>query len=94
MVGPTKKETAPIVSLLSGGIAGMVEAAATYPFEFAKTRVQLGNQGKTSPRNPFLVVHKVYTEEGLAALYKGCSSLVVVSKCIHIFEVHNKFWCS
>lgn len=68
------------MSLSAGGIAGAVEATATYPFEFAKTRVQLREQaGKPTPRNPFKVVAQVYTNEGLRALYKGCSSLVVGS---------------
>lgn len=50
-----------------------------YPFEFAKTRVQLRNQtGAVSPKNPFLVVGQVFRNEGVRALYKGCSTLVVV----------------
>jgi len=66
----------PLVALLAGGIAGGVEAACTYPFEFAKTRVQLyGHQGI---RNPFAVVAKVAREEGLRALYKGCSTMITV----------------
>ena len=73
-------KTPPIVSLISGGIAGGVEAAVTYPFEFAKTRVQLRNEGNASrPRNPFLVVSDVFRKEGPRALYKGCSSLIVGS---------------
>ena len=57
-----------------------VEAFATYPFEFAKTRVQLREQkGVPTPRNPFLVVAGVYKNEGLSALYKGCSALVIGS---------------
>lgn len=51
-----------------------------YPFEFAKTRVQLREKkGQPTPRNPFKVVGQVYTEEGLRALYKGCSALVIGS---------------
>ncbi|KAK3711116.1 hypothetical protein LTR37_009903 [Vermiconidia calcicola] len=69
-----------IVSLAAGGFAGAVEAFATYPFEFAKTRVQLREQkGVPTPRNPFLVVAGVYKNEGLSALYKGCSALVIGS---------------
>ena len=50
-----------------------------YPFEFAKTRVQLRNQsGAASSKNPFLVVSQVFRNEGYRALYKGCSTLVVV----------------
>lgn len=51
-----------------------------YPFEFAKTRVQLRQQkGQPTPRNPFKVVAQVYRTEGIAALYKGCSTLVIGS---------------
>ena len=78
---PDHSKTSPIVSLISGGIAGGVEAAATYPFEFAKTRVQLRSEGNAStrPLNPFLVVAQVFRNEGPKALYKGCSSLIVGS---------------
>ncbi|KAL8779504.1 MAG: hypothetical protein Q9213_006916 [Squamulea squamosa] len=72
--------TPPLVSLLAGGVAGGVEAIATYPFEFAKTRVQLRNEsGAASSKNPFLVVGQVFRKEGYRALYKGCSTLVVGS---------------
>lgn len=48
-----------------------------YPFEFAKTRVQLRQKkGLPTPRNPFTVVTRIYQEEGLRALYKGCGALV------------------
>ena len=33
-------KTSPAISLVAGGIAGGVESACTYPFEFAKTRVR------------------------------------------------------
>ncbi|KAL9001317.1 MAG: hypothetical protein Q9169_000208 [Polycauliona sp. 2 TL-2023] len=67
-------------SFVAGGVAGGVEATATYPFEFAKTRVQLRNQsGVVSSKNPFLVVSQVFRNEGYRALYKGCSTLVVGS---------------
>lgn len=51
----------------------------TYPFEFAKTRVQLYGHGTS--KNPFRIVGQVIKEEGVAALYKGCSTLIVV--CSH-----------
>ncbi|KAK8195022.1 tricarboxylate transport protein, mitochondrial precursor [Phyllosticta capitalensis] len=65
------------VSLAAGGIAGAVEAGVTYPFEFAKTRVQLRNEEATP--NPLLVIRDVVRHEGARALYKGCGSLVVGS---------------
>merc|ERR1711967_140532 len=72
--------TPPIVSLGAGGITGATEAAATYPFEFAKTRVQLRERkGVATPKNPFRVVGQVYSQEGIRALYKGCSTLVIGS---------------
>lgn len=67
-----------VLSLTAGGIAGGVEAACTYPFEFAKTRVQLyGHEGAS--RNPFAVVARVWRDEGPRALYRGCSTMVVGS---------------
>jgi solute carrier family 25 citrate transporter 1 len=80
MGGNKQAATPPIVSIVSGGIAGGVEGALTYPFEFAKTRAQLRNvPGVKSPRNPFSVVGQVYRNEGIRALYKGCGALVIGS---------------
>ncbi|KAL1619354.1 hypothetical protein SLS54_006631 [Diplodia seriata] len=94
---PTKDDSAnngpPIpahVSLLAGGAAGAIEAALTYPFEFAKTRVQLRNETTTTtpqqgPRqpyrspNPFHIIRAVVRDEGARALYSGCASLVIGS---------------
>lgn len=70
-------QTPPIVSLLAGGTAGGIESFLTYPFEYAKTRVQL--RGESTARNPFAVVTGVYQKEGLRALYMGCVPLVAVS---------------
>ncbi|KAF9631665.1 Mitochondrial carrier protein [Lasiodiplodia theobromae] len=49
------KNHAPVpvhVSLLAGGVAGAIEAALTYPFEFAKTRVQLRNEQAAQAAHP------------------------------------------
>ncbi|KAF9873178.1 hypothetical protein CkaCkLH20_09341 [Colletotrichum karsti] len=78
MVAQADGKTSPFLSLAAGGIAGGVEAACTYPFEFSKTRVQLyGHQKGT--RNPFAIVLRVAREEGVRALYKGCSTMIVGS---------------
>ncbi|KAI2641711.1 tricarboxylate transport protein, mitochondrial precursor [Hypomontagnella submonticulosa] len=77
MVANADSKASPALSLVAGGIAGGVESACTYPFEFAKTRVQL--YGHEGVRNPFMVVAKVAKEEGLRALYKGCSTMIVGS---------------
>ncbi|KAK0127270.1 hypothetical protein ONS96_006820 [Cadophora gregata f. sp. sojae] len=88
------QETPPIVSIISGGIAGGVEGFLTYPFEFAKTLAQLGkvpnppNQTSQTQkeipksklsRNPYRIISQIYRNEGLRALYKGCGVLVIGS---------------
>ncbi|KAH8668796.1 mitochondrial carrier domain-containing protein [Xylariales sp. PMI_506] len=77
MVASGDSRSSPLVSLGAGGIAGGVEAFCTYPFEFAKTRVQLYGHGTS--KNPFRVVAQVIREEGIPALYKGCSTMIVGS---------------
>ncbi|KAK9244535.1 mitochondrial carrier domain-containing protein [Lipomyces tetrasporus] len=67
----------PWKSLVAGGIAGGVEAAATYPFEFAKTRLQLVDKSKVASRNPISLVLRVAREEGISTVYTGCSTLVI-----------------
>ncbi|KAK8043894.1 hypothetical protein PG994_012732 [Apiospora phragmitis] len=77
MVADANSRTSPLISLLAGGTAGGIEAFCTYPFEFAKTRVQL--YGHEGVKNPFRVVGNVIQREGLPALYKGCSTMIVGS---------------
>lgn len=72
----------PYVALVAGGFAGAVEAACTYPFEFAKTRMQLRDElaARNTPRpNPFHIVRDIVRAEGARSLYKGCGILVVGS---------------
>ncbi|RMZ85707.1 hypothetical protein DV737_g451, partial [Chaetothyriales sp. CBS 132003] len=76
MVVDDGAKKSPLVSLIAGGAAGGVECTITYPFEFAKTRVQLRDQGPTT-RNPFTVIAKVVQKEGPQALYKGCETLIL-----------------
>lgn len=61
------------ISLLAGAVAGGVEASATYPFEFAKTRAQLYAGGS---KNPLTVIAQVTRSDGFAAIYTGCSTLI------------------
>ncbi|KAK8127029.1 uncharacterized protein PG998_002788 [Apiospora kogelbergensis] len=67
-------KVSPIVSLAAGGLAGAVEAATTYPFEFAKTRAQLQSGGS---KNPFAVLAQVSREHGFRSIYTGCSTLIL-----------------
>ncbi|KAL8297318.1 hypothetical protein RB597_006418 [Gaeumannomyces tritici] len=69
-----KAKVSTIVSLMAGGTAGAVEAFTTYPFEFAKTRGQLLSKAERSA-NPFSIITTVARQEGLGAVYTGCSTL-------------------
>jgi solute carrier family 25 (mitochondrial citrate transporter), member 1 len=44
----TDARKSPLVSLIAGGLAGGIECTVTYPFEFAKTRVQLKEEATTT----------------------------------------------
>ncbi|KAK9462006.1 mitochondrial carrier domain-containing protein [Lipomyces oligophaga] len=67
----------PWKSLVAGGIAGGVEAAVTYPFEFAKTRLQLVDKSHVGSRNPIKLIYRVASTEGIATIYTGCSTMVI-----------------
>lgn len=72
----TEKKTSTSILLVSSAIAGGVEALATYPFEYAKTCVQL--QPLMHQRhNPFSVLFHITRHEGILAMYTGCSTLVL-----------------
>ncbi|KAL6868744.1 CtIP- endonuclease [Amphichorda felina] len=78
---PTKMAVTPGVSLTAGAIAGAVEATATYPFEFAKTRAQLSRNvsGGSVPasKNPLAVILQTARQDGFRAIYTGCSTLIL-----------------
>ena len=66
------------MSLIAGSCAGAIESFITYPFEFAKTRVQLrAVKGLETSQNPFKVVSKVIRNEGFRSLYLGCSTMII-----------------
>ncbi|KAH6632433.1 mitochondrial carrier domain-containing protein, partial [Chaetomium tenue] len=71
------KKVTPLVSVVSGAVAGASEAAITYPFEFAKTRLQLRASAATQTLNPLALIRHTVAEAGIGALYVGCSTLVV-----------------
>ncbi|KAL5391148.1 hypothetical protein PMIN02_006730 [Paraphaeosphaeria minitans] len=70
----TKTSPPAHISLMAGAVAGGVEASATYPFEFAKTRAQLYAGGS---KNPFTVIAQVARSDGIGVIYTGCSTLVI-----------------
>lgn len=67
--------TTPLVSLVSGAIAGGVEAFATFPFEFAKTRLQLRSDGAAAT-SPYRLLRDTAARDGISSIYTGCGSLV------------------
>lgn len=71
-----KQKTSTPVLLISSATAGGVEALATYPFEYAKTRVQLQPHAHLH-HNPFSVLCNIARYEGVGTIYTGCSTLVL-----------------
>ena len=49
----------------------------TYPFEFAKTRLQLVDKSSKASRNPLVLIFNVAKTQGTSALYVGCPAFVV-----------------
>ncbi|CAN6652982.1 tricarboxylate transport protein [Trichomonascus vanleenenianus] len=64
-------------SFVAGGTAGAIEGMITYPFEFAKTRLQLLDKGSTMSRNPLKLITNTAKAQGVGALYTGCGAFVV-----------------
>lgn len=50
-----------------------------YPFEYSKTRVQLLDNSAIRTSNPLRLIFQVAKQEGVGALYTGCTTLIVVS---------------
>ncbi|RCK58165.1 Tricarboxylate transport protein [Candida viswanathii] len=72
-----KKVVDPWKSFVAGGTAGAIEGVITYPFEFAKTRLQLISKSSTASRNPLVLIYNVAKTQGVSALYVGCPAFVV-----------------
>ncbi|KAG0678395.1 CtIP- endonuclease [Pichia californica] len=73
----TPKKPDPLKSFVAGGIAGAVEGVVTYPFEFAKTRLQLVSKDSKMSRNPLVLIYTVARTQGISSLYVGCPAFVV-----------------
>ncbi|EGV60589.1 CtIP- endonuclease [Yamadazyma tenuis] len=72
-----KKKTDPFKSFVAGGVAGAVEGVITYPFEFAKTRLQLVDKSSKASRNPLVLIYNISKTQGVSSLYVGCPAFVV-----------------
>ncbi|GMM29548.1 Ctp1 protein [Martiniozyma asiatica (nom. inval.)] len=75
-MGETAKPD-PFKSFIAGGIAGAVEGVVTYPFEFAKTRLQLIDNTSKMSRNPLILISTVARTQGVSSLYVGCPAFVI-----------------
>ncbi|CDK29887.1 unnamed protein product [Kuraishia capsulata CBS 1993] len=71
------KKPDPLKSLIAGGTAGAIEGVITYPFEFAKTRLQLVDKSSKMSRNPLVLIATIARTQGIGALYVGCPASVV-----------------
>lgn len=56
---------------MAGAVAGGAEGFITYPFEFAKTRLQLINRSANSSRNPLTLIARTAFTDGVGAIYAG-----------------------
>lgn len=72
-----KRQVDPLHSFLAGALAGAAEASITYPFEFAKTRLQLVDKSSTASRNPLTLIYRTAKSQGVGALYVGCPAFIV-----------------
>ncbi|PKK43287.1 hypothetical protein CI102_13317 [Trichoderma harzianum] len=72
-----KAHNSPAVSLIAGGSAGAIEAAATYPFEYSKTRLQLERKAVGLSANPLTVLIQAVRNNGIRSIYTGCSTLIL-----------------
>lgn len=73
----TNSQVDPTKSFIAGGVAGAVEGVVTYPFEFAKTRLQLVDKSSTALRNPLVLIYSTARAHGVGSLYVGCPAFVV-----------------
>lgn len=75
MTSNTKAD--PWKSLVAGATAGAIEGCITYPFEFAKTRLQLVPKNSTQSRNPLRLIYTIARDQGVRSLYTGCAAFVI-----------------
>lgn len=81
MTEVTKKKASPLVSLVTGCIAGCIECTVVWPMEYIKTQLQLQRHLKIGEKPPFTgvvsgLVHTVKTT-GFLSLYNGLGVTLV-----------------
>lgn len=64
-------------AIFAGGLAGVAAALATYPLEVAETRLIIQNCQQPTYIGVAHTLSKIYSNEGLLALYRGFSLTVL-----------------
>jgi len=78
----TKKKETPLISVLSGAIAGGVEAIAVWPMEYIKTQLQLQSRATNEvPKFQGIIGCARYTVQthGFFAFYRGLGPILAFS---------------
>lgn len=68
---PTGTQARAVEAVLIGGIAGMVAATATYPFDFVRARLSVQRSGFEPYRGTFHGIREAVRKEGFRSLYRG-----------------------
>ncbi|CAM9226570.1 unnamed protein product [Choristocarpus tenellus] len=71
------KKKNPLIHLVAGGTAGVVESSCCHPLDTIKTRMQLRTKAGNNRRGPVTTATRIITHEGFLSLYKGLSAVMV-----------------
>lgn len=75
-MAPKNEKKNPLMHLVAGGVAGVVESSCCHPLDTIKTRMQLRIQGG-STKGPLTTAKSIVSKEGFFALYKGLSAVMM-----------------
>ncbi|CAM9317919.1 unnamed protein product [Ectocarpus sp. 12 AP-2014] len=75
-MAPRNDRKNPLMHLVAGGLAGVVESSCCHPLDTVKTRMQLRIKGG-STKGPLRTASSIITKEGFLALYKGLSAVMM-----------------
>eukprot|EP00127_Corallochytrium_limacisporum_P003921 Clim_evm6s155 gene=Clim_evmTU6s155 len=71
-----RKARNPLMHLLAGGSAGLVESCMCHPLDTIKTRMQLAKNLQGKMPGPLATAKRIVQREGFTALYKGLTAVV------------------
>lgn len=75
-MAPKSERKNPLMHLVAGGVAGVVESSCCHPLDTIKTRMQLRVKGG-STKGPLRTASNIVSKEGFFALYKGLSAVMM-----------------